>query len=308
MLRSFSEVEKWILDEKSNIVIALACCHDRDTLESVSYAHKKGVISGAILIGKTDIAKEVLLDLGETLDNYTFIEEQDDLKSAQLAIELVRTKKATLPMKGLMPTAVFLKAVLDKEKGLLDKGKIISQATVYESKREKRFMIITDCSINIAPDYEAKKKIIENGVILAHNLGIECPKVAVVTPLETINTAMQSTIDAAMLSKAAERGQITGCIVDGPLGLDNAVSKEAAEHKKIVSKVAGQPDILLMPDICAGNIFTKALIHFGDGSPSAGTVTGVNSGIIMTSRSDTIEDKYYAILIAILQAKKAEKR
>lgn len=198
-----------------------------------------------------------------------------------------------------MQTASFMRAILDKEAyGFVPEGGQLSQATVMEY--QGRLMIATDCAVNVAPDYSEKVKIINNAVKLAGKLGIQCPKVAVITPVEVVNPKMQSTIDAAMLSMAARRGQIKNCLVDGPLALDNALSADAARHKGITSQVAGQPDILLMPDLCAGNIFTKSLTYFAH-MVSSGTLNGTTVPVVMTSRTDTPEDKYDSILTAIVQ-------
>jgi phosphate butyryltransferase len=194
-----------------------------------------------------------------------------------------------------------MRAILDKTLGFFREGQLLSQATILEYAEGNRLMVISDCAINIAPGYAEKVKITENAVKLAHQLGMEMPKVAVVTPVEVVNTNMPSTVDAAMLSKAAQRGQIKGCIIDGPLALDNAIDVCAAQGKGIVSEVAGYADILIMPDIGAGNIFTKALHYFAHLN-SSGSVCGTEIGVIMTSRTDTPEDKYCSILAAILQS------
>lgn len=300
MFRSFQEIEKTLLDKNIVKTVALAVSQDDDALASVINARKKGIIK-AILIGDVLKTKEILSAMGESADDYEFIEEASEVEAARIAAGLVADKKADIPMKGLMPTAVFLRAILDKKRNFIPEKGLISQATVYEHQKEKRLMLITDCAINIAPEYEDKIKIIKNSVELAHQLGNPCPKVAVIAPVEVVNPGMQSTIDAAMLSKACQRGQIKGCIIDGPLALDNAVSVEAAKHKGIVSDVAGAADILVMPDLAAGNILTKSLVYFGTG-PSSGTIAGTAIGVIMTSRSDTPENKYYSILTAIIQS------
>lgn len=301
MYKSFSEIERYILEKKTTYTIALAVSNDEDTLVSIAYARRKGIIN-AILIGKEEETRKILKNIGEDESLYEFINEENDYAAAKLACRLVQQKKAHMPMKGLMATSMFLRPVLDKEEGFVPPKGLISQATVYEFRKENRLLIISDCAINIAPNYEEKFKIVENAVKLAHQLGNPCPRVAVITPLETVNPNIPSTVDAALLSKAGQRGQIKGCIIDGPLGLDNAISAEAAKHKGIVSDVAGRPDILIMPDLGAGNIFTKSLVYFGDNSPSSGTVAGTTIGIVMTSRTDVQENKYNSIMVAILQS------
>lgn len=298
MFHSFKEIEEYILGQGIKKKLALANAQDEDALSAVVEAVKKGVLD-AVLIGVPEKITALLKEMGEDPDRYEIIEVRDEREAGLLACQMVKDGQADMPMKGLMQTATFMRCILDKERfGFVPEGALLSQATVMEY--ENRMMIVTDCAVNVTPDYHDKVKLIKNAVKLAGKLHIPCPKVAVVAPVEVVNPKMPSTVDAALLSKAAERGQIKGCIVDGPLGLDNAVSKEAAEHKGIKSPVAGQPDILLMPDLCSGNIFTKA-IHYFAHMMSSGTLCGTTVPVVMTSRTDTPEDKYYSILTAVMQ-------
>lgn len=298
MFHSFKEIEDYILSQGTRKKLALANAQDEDALEAVVTAVKKGVVD-AVLIGVPEKIEELLKKMGEVPDEYEIVEARDERAAGLLACRMVKDGQADMPMKGLMQTATFMRCILDKERfGFVPDGALLSQVTVMEY--ENRMMLVTDCAVNVAPDYQDKVKLIQNAVKLAGKLQIACPKVAVVAPVEVVNPKMPSTVDAALLSKAAERGQIKGCIVDGPLGLDNAVSREAAEHKGIKSPVAGQPDILLMPDLCAGNIFTKS-IHYFAHMISSGTLCGTTVPVVMTSRTDTPEDKYDSILTAIMQ-------
>ena len=300
MFHSFKEIEEHILRSGIKKKLVLANAHDEDALTAVVHAVEKGVIE-AVLIGRTDGILEILTDLGQDPNNYRIIECGNEAEAGRLACQMVKDGEADMPMKGRMQTATFMRCILDRERyGFLKEGAHLSQATLMEYEEENRMMIITDCAVTIAPDYPTKIKLIENAVRLAGKIGIECPKVAVVCPLETVNPKIPSTVEAAMLAKAAERGQIKGCIVDGPLGLDNAIDKEAARIKGVKSEVAGEPDILLMPDLCAGNIFTKSIFYFAH-MKSSGTLLGPNIPVVMTSRTDDPEDKYYAILTAIIQ-------
>lgn len=298
MFHSFKEIEEYILGQGIKKKLVLANAQDDDALSAVVTAVKKGVVD-AVLIGVPEKITELLEKMGEEPGSYEIIEMRDEREAGLLACQMVKDGQADMPMKGLMQTSTFMRCILDKERfGFVPEGALLSQATVMEY--ENRMMIVTDCAVNVTPDYNDKVKLIKNAVKLAGKLQITCPKVAVVAPVEVVNPKMPSTVDAALLSKAAERGQIKGCIVDGPLGLDNAVSREAAEHKGIKSPVAGQPDILLMPDLCAGNIFTKA-IHYFAHMISSGTLCGTTVPVVMTSRTDTPEDKYDSILTAIMQ-------
>lgn len=300
MFNSFSQIESYVRNNQVKKRIALAGAHDYEALSAVVYAKRQGVVD-AILVGCENRIMDILTQLGEDASDYQIIPAEEENEMARRTCSLVAEGKADIPMKGLLQTATFMRAILNKEFGFIQDNMLISQSTVFEYVHEQRIMLLTDCAINVAPEYSDKVKIINNAVKLAHKLGNKCPKVAVLAPVEVINPAMQSTIDAAMLSKAQQRGQIKGCLIDGPLGLDNAISLEASKHKGIVSEVAGKADILVMPDIGAGNIFTKAVTYFAK-FPTAGAVTGTTVPVVMTSRSDSPQDKYNSILTAIMQS------
>ena len=204
--------------------------------------------------------------------------------------------EADMPMKGLMHTSTFMKAILDKEKGLKEEGNLLSQASVFEIPEKDRFLIISDCAVNIDPDLETKIKITENAATLAHTLGIEQPKIAVLSAVEVVNPKIRSTVDAAaMRERLSDR-----YLIDGPLALDNAIDEAAAHHKGIESPVAGNADILIVPDLWSGNIFSKGLVFFAH-LRSAGTLNGLKAPVVMSSRTDTVENKYLSILTAVLQ-------
>jgi phosphate butyryltransferase len=200
-------------------------------------------------------------------------------------------------MKGNLHTAVFLKAVLNKETGIVADG-LISQVTVYNRIDGNGLQLLTDCALVIEPTLDEKKAIIENAVELARKLGIETPRVALLSALELVNSNMKDTMEAAILSKMAERGQIRNCIVDGPLALDNAVSLEAARHKEIGGQVAGVADILVAPNLQVGNVLTKALVYFAK-MDTAAAIMGTCKPLVMTSRTDTVEDKLLTIALAL---------
>lgn len=298
MFTSFTQIEETVLKKEKKKTIALAGAQDCDALAAVVNARRRG-IAKVILIGDVEKTKELLAGMEELAEHYEFIACGGENPCARLACELVKEGRADIPMKGLMQTASFMRAILDKETfGFVPEKGILSQTTVLEF--EGRLMQITDCAVNIQPDYVDKMKILTNAGSLARKLGIENPRAAVLAPAELVNPKMQSTVDAAMLSKAAERGQLKGMIVDGPLAMDNALSEEAAKHKGIKSEVAGHADILLVPDLCTGNVLTKALVHFAKGIPSAGLLIGTSVPVVMTSRTDLPENKYNAILMSCL--------
>ena len=188
-----------------------------------------------------------------------------------------------------------MKAVLNKEWGLR-KGSVLSHVAAFEVPNYDRLIFVTDAAMNIAPDVTQKAAIIQNTVEVARAIGIDLPKVAPIAAVEVVNPAMQATIDAAMLTQMNRRGQIKNCVVDGPLALDNAVSQIAAEHKGIVSDVAGKADILLVPTIEAGNVLYKSLVYFADAKVGA-MIAGAKAPIVLTSRADSAETK--SIFISI---------
>lgn len=300
MFHNFQEIEETILASGIKRTIALAGAHDSYSLEAVIEAKKKDLIH-AVLIGKKDIIKELLVEFNESVDDYQIIDCHDDLRCTQIAVELIHQKKADIPMKGLLQTSDFMCPILNKQTGLLDEGNIISQATIVEYEKENRFFLITDCAVNITPDVLRKKQIIRNAVTLTQRLGIETANVAILSAVEKINPKIISTVDAEELKQASEAGEFEHCIVSGPFALDNAISKAAAEHKGINDSVAGNADILLVPDLCVGNTLTKSLIFFTE-MKLAGTLLGTKVPLIAASRTDTPENKYRSILIGLLMA------
>ena len=298
MFCTFKQIEQYILASGVKKRIALAGAHDSYSLEAVVHARRQGVAT-ALLLGDTAAISELLRGMDEPLEAYELIQCDTEDECARRTVALVHEGKADLPMKGLLQTSSYMRAVLDKQMGLLPPGGLLSQSTLVEWPQENRLFQITDCAINIAPGYEQKVKLIENAVVLAHKLGCELPKVAAISAVETVNPKIPSTVEADQLKAACAAGQITGCLVGGPLALDNAISLEAARHKGISDPVAGCADILVMPDLCAGNIFTKSLTFFA-GMTSAGALLGTTTPVIATSRTDTPQNKYNGILVALL--------
>ena len=296
----FNAILAWLKENNIKKTAAVAAAHDLDALTSVVNARRAGILD-AVLIGDGTKIGQLLTQLGEKPDAWEIIDEKDDNKAARITASMVSEKKVDMPMKGLLQTGAFLKAVLDKNLGLIAEKALISQVTVAEYRQENRIIMISDCAINVAPDYNKKLLIIQNTVELCKKLGIENPKVAVIAPLEQVNPDIQATADAAMLTMANWRGQIKDCRVDGPLGFDNAVSLEAVQHKGIKSEVAGLADVLIMPDLAAGNILDKSLRYFA-GFKTAGVVTGAKVPLIMTSRSDSAENKLNSIAVSVLQS------
>jgi len=242
------------------------------------------------------IARSAEIDLG-TLE---IIDVPDSRAAAARAVELIRQGRAEILMKGSLHTDEIMAAVVSREGGLRT-GRRISHAFVMDVPTYHKPLIITDGAINIAPTLEDKADICQNAIDLAISLGVELPKVAILAAVETVTSKMPATIDAAALCKMAQRGQINGALLDGPLAFDNAISREAARMKKIVSEVAGDPDILLAPDLEAGNMVAKQLSFLAN-ADSAGIVLGARVPIILTSRADSLRSRVASCAVAVLAA------
>ena len=275
--------------------IAVACAHDEEVLASLDRAAADGLVHPLLVGRRAEIdALRARLSLdrleAETLDC------SGDAEAVELAVRSVASGKAQMLMKGLVSTSVFLKGVLNKEWGLRKRA-LLSHVGVFEIPDQHRLLLITDVAMSIAPDLVQKAQILENAVELAHQLGIDRPRVAALAAVENVNAEMPATIDAAALAKMADRGQIKGCVVDGPLALDNALVAEAARHKGITSAVAGCADILLVPNIETGNVLYKALGLLA-GWPLAAVVLGASVPVVLTSRADSDETKFNSIALA----------
>lgn len=276
--------------------IAVAAAEDAAVLKSLKAGVKEG-IAIPILIGDKAEIERIAQSIDFDLSDIQIVHNSKGASvSANLAVAMVRNGEADILMKGFVSTGALLKAVLDKEAGLR-KSQILSHVAFFESPHYHKLLCVTDVAMNIAPDFDAKVHILKNAVEACHKIGIETPKVAVVAAIETVNPKMEATIHAAMMKTMSDRKQITGCIVDGPLAIDNAINKHAAEHKGIVSEVAGDCDVILVPDIEAGNMFYKALVFLG-GATVAAVIMGATVPIVLTSRSDSEESKMLSIALA----------
>ena len=302
MLRTFKEVLNKAKDYGPK-KMAVASAGAEDVLRAVEAARKEG-LADSILVGDKKEIIQVAEKMGIDPADYEIIDQPDKTETARCAVELVRNKKVSILMKGMMGTARLLKAVLDKEIGLRT-NRLLSHAYVLEVKNYNRIIVITDGAMNISPDLNQKAQIIQNAIYFCHALGIEKPKVAALTAVELVNPVMPATIDAACLAKMSERGQIVGGTVDGPLAFDNAISKEAALHKGIESPVSGEVDILLAPDIEAANIFAKGLVYLAKAQP-AGVLLGAKAPVVLVSRTDSAESKLYSIALGVLMSEKGE--
>ncbi|WP_394867481.1 phosphate butyryltransferase [Paraclostridium bifermentans] len=301
-MRSFNDVIKYA-KERGPKIISVACSQDKEVLIAVDMAKKDG-IANAILVGDIEKTKEIAKELNIDLDGYELIDEKDLAQASLKAVSLVSEGKADMVMKGLVDTSIILKAVLNKEVGLRT-GNILSHVAVFDVKGYDRLFFITDAAMNLSPDLQGKKQIIENACVVAHALDIENPKVAAICAKEKVNPKMQDTVDAKDLEEMCANGDIKGCIVGGPFALDNAVSEEAAKHKGMSHPIAGKADILLAPDIEAGNILYKSLVFFSE-TKNAGVIVGAKAPIILTSRADSEETKLNSIALGVLMAAKVK--
>ncbi len=292
--RHLSEILEIARNQKSK-KLAVAAAEDLYVLQAVLYANTENIID-PILVGDSDKILEICEENELDPEDIPLVDEKDPEKCCQLAIELIRQGEASLLMKGLVSTAPLLKAVLDKEKGLR-KNELLSHAALIEVPAYHKLIAITDAGMNVQPGLKEKVNIIENAVEIYHRLGMEDPKVAVLGPVEKVNPKIQSTIDARDLKKMNLDGKIEGCLIDGPFAIDNAVSKEAALHKGIISEVAGDADILLAPDLDSGNILYKTLVFLAE-STSAAVVMGASAPIVLTSRADSEKTKLMSIALA----------
>ena len=278
--------------EKRKIVVAAA--EDLDVLEVVEEV-KKLELAEFILVGDKEKIEKIAADNNKKL-LCEVIHETDHKKAAEKAVELVVKGEAGAIMKGLLHTGTFLKAVLNKEKGL-NRGKLVSQISVFDKESGEGLQLLTDCAMAIQPSLDEKKQIIENAVALALKLGYDKPKVALLSALEVVNPVINDTLEAAILSKMGDRGQIKNAIIDGPLALDNAISIESAKHKGIEGVVAGQADILVAPNLQVGNVLTKALTYYAHKDVAA-AVIGAGAPVIMTSRADSVKNKVLSVALA----------
>ena len=296
----FSEIKKIPMKK-----ISVAVAEDSNVLEAVSIAKEKG-IADAVLVGNEIKMKQIAKELNIDLSLFEIINEPDQRQAALKAVKLVHDGYCDMYMKGLLQTKDFLKSVLDKEVGLRT-GAILSHVAVFEVKGISQLLFMTDGGFIIEPTLEEKVHLIENAVKVANACGIEKPKVAPLCAVEVVNPKMKCTTEAFELTKLNEKGKIKNCIVDGPMSMDMAISREACEHKGTLDrKITGDADILLFPDIHSNNIAAKFVAHTAE--HYAGMIlSGTSAPVILTSRSDDIKTKVYSIAFASYIAENMKK-
>lgn len=281
---------------KPKRTIAIAAAEDEPVLQAIAAADKAG-LANAILIGNKEKIIKLAAELEIDLSHFDIVEENDPATAAKKAVALVRDNSAQVLMKGMVGTADFLRAVLNKDAGLR-KGELLSHIGFFDPPSYHKVIALTDAAQNITPSIDEKILIMKNSVELFNKLGVMNPKVAMLAAVENVNTKMESTVHAAILTQMNRRKQIKNCIIDGPLAFDNAVSKEATEHKGIQSEVAGDTDLLFAPNIEVANALYKCFTYFGSASVAA-TILGASCPIVLTSRADSDRSKLMSIALSV---------
>lgn len=277
--------------------LVVACAADEHVLEAVEMARQENIIY-PILVGNKNAILEIFKSHSIDENNYEIIDETDKPTACLEAVKLVSSNEGYYLMKGLVDTSIILKAALNKEIGLRTQNRI-SHVSVMEVPTHDRLIYMTDGAMNIAPNLDEKRQIIENSVKIAHAVGNKDPKVGIICAVEKVNPQMEATLHAAELVKMNNEGIIKDCKVGGPFAIDNAISVEAAKHKGITDPIAGNIDILVMPRIESGNVFYKTMMFLA-GAKSASVIAGAKKPIVLTSRADSKESKFYSIALGAL--------
>lgn len=295
MYHSFHEILKTV-QSRGRVTLSVAAAQDMEVLEAIKLAYDAG-IARAILVGDASIIKPMLERVGLPSDT-AIVDEPDAGQASLKAVSLVHKDEAQVLMKGLVNSSEFLRAVLDKEEGLRT-GRLLSHLAAFEIPGQNKLLFVTDGGMNIAPNLQEKKDILVSAMLTLNAMGIDKPRVALLTANELVNPKMSATVDAKALADMGAAGELPPGIVEGPIALDVAVSSDAAKHKKIESKVSGQVDLIVVPNIETGNGIGKTLIYYA-GAKMAGLVLGAANPIVMTSRAETAEGKLNSIALACL--------
>lgn len=299
VLKNMSDL-KGIVAGKPRKKLVLAAAQDQHSLSAVIRAWQDDIIE-PIFIGDKEEIQNICADSGYNITGLRIIHEPEIDKAVEMAVRMLSTKQGDILMKGKVGTSSLLKCVLNKDWGLRT-GNLLSHIALFEVDTYHKLIAVTDVAMNIAPNLRDKIAIVNNSVSFLNRLGYVMPKVAVLGAVEMVNENMEATLHAALLSKMNQREQIRNCIIDGPLAFDNAVSLESAQHKGIKSEVAGDTDLLLMPDIEVGNVLYKSLVFFAK-AKVASIILGAQVPIVLTSRSDSEQAKYDSILLSAAASK-----
>lgn len=298
MIKNFQELLDLAV-KKGPKRLSVACAQDDDALKAIKTAYDKGIVNGYLVGNETEI-RRIAAEINLDLNGFEIIDIIDMAEASLKAVELVSSGKADLVMKGLVDTSIILKAVLNKEVGLRT-GNALSHVAIFDVPTYHKILLVTDAAMNIAPDLQTKKQIIENSLFVTRALEIDMPNVGIIAAKEKVTEAMPATVDAGELVKMNQDGLIKGCRIGGPFALDNAVSKEAADIKGIKDPMAGDVDVLLCPTIEAGNVLYKAL-NFLANAQSAGIIVGAKAPVVLTSRADSDDSKLNSIALGVLMA------
>ena len=293
--KNFDKLIEKVQNAETKKRVVVAAAQDEHALEAVFRARKNG-IADPVLIGDKEKIKDALKSLNEELGDEFIISAENDVDAAEKAVELIHAKKADFIMKGKLQTADMLRAVVTKENGLRT-GSVMSIFAIHEIPSYHKLLVITDGGMMMYPNLEEKKQLIENAVNTLIAMGYEKPKVAVLAAVETVNPKMPETVDADTLKRMNQNGEIKNCIVEGPISYDLTMCKESAEIKGYESPVVGDADILIVPNIHAGNILSKGLVYSA-GAKMAGFVVGAKVPIVITSRGASAEEKYLSLVLS----------
>ncbi len=301
MITNFDQMFEQLRSKPKKRLVA-AWGVDDHTISAVYMAVEAGIVEG-ILVGDEEMIKKVCAENNYDMSKLTVINNNNELKSISQAVDMVNAGEADILMKGLCSTDKYMRGILNKEKGLLPPKAVLSHVCVVQNPGYHKLLVISDIAVIPAPDLKQKQAMIGYVANTARALGVEKPKVAMITATEQMLPGMPACVEAAMLAKMSERGQIAGCVVDGPLALDVALCKEAAEIKKLKSEVAGDADCCVFPSIEAANVFYKFAGHFCPGVKMAAMVAGAKAPCVLSSRADSTETKLNSIALAALTAK-----
>ena len=276
--------------------LVIAAAEDEQVFTAAIKAKKENIIS-PLFVGDKEKITGIAAKSGVEATGLDIIDNKDQAGSCDIAFQLANEGKADIIMKGLVNSSLFLKSLLNKKYGLLQDS-ILSHLAVFETPFYNKLLGITDAAMNISPGLRDKAEIVRNAVTAFHKIGVSCPKVAILAAIAKINPKIKATVHASKLKLMNSSKKITGCVIDGPLALDNAISKAAAKHKGIESEVAGDVDILVVPDLNSGNILYKSLNFLG-GAVSAAILLGASMPVVLTSRADSDESKFMSIAFAV---------
>lgn len=294
MIKDFKDlVEKVKLIDKSKVCVAGA--NDEEVLRAVKMATDMNIID-SVLVGDKEEIEKIVKDIG--LRNYEIVHADTPEEAALEAVKIVRSGRAKILMKGLINTSVYMRAILNRDFGLRT-GRLLSLMAVYDLPNYHKLLYCTDSGVNVSPNLEQKKDILTNTLLAVKSMGLDMPKVAALTANEMVDPKIPSTVDADQLVQMVAKGEIPSCTIEGPIAFDVAFDKEAADHKGIDSKIAGDVDVLMFSNIETGNVLGKSWLHFND-AKWAGIILGGTNPIILGSRSDTAEIKINSIALACL--------